>query len=133
VRANVVVTREKPARPPLVRLFVDVTIDHVERDCFIVIPAHVPHEKGEVDKLEIYDVGVGRFLGPGAMYAFKVKRGARVTLRNLEIGAWTDAREISVREEFDFEFDGLFEGVNPIDADVDMSKARHVKSVNPAG
>jgi len=96
--ASVVVVGSQPGIPPLQRLLVDV---HLSNDgdapCWVLLPSNLPLSAGGVDVLEQYEaatgaseVVVGRLLGTGGRYAVRLNPGAKVTLRGLEVGLWSE-------------------------------------------
>src|SRR5689334_24101063 len=84
---------ERPGRPPLIRLLVNVTAANPGPDQrWVVIQRNIPGDDGGgVDKLEQLAAGgvaIGKFLGTGGFYAVALAPGARLTIKNLEIGWW---------------------------------------------
>lgn len=98
MNASVTVTLvgQKPGRPPIERLLVDVQLKNDDpAPRWILIPSTLPVMPGGVDKLEQLTaragpatVAVGRFLGSGGRYAVRLAPGARVVLRKLEVSWW---------------------------------------------
>ena len=141
---------QKPGRPPIERLLVDVQLrndDATPR--WVLIPSKLPTEKaGGVDKLEQLTVktgtstlAIGRFLGRAGTYAVKLAPGARVTLRKLEVAWWREDPGANKEAAFDvqlaaevkigdasmaswFDKDPAITGA----ADVDMETAKHTRS-----
>ena len=143
------VVGEKPGRPPLDRLLVDVQLKNDDAAArWVLIPTKLPPDDGGgVDKLEQLTVpagnatiAVGRFLGRAGTYAVKLAPGARVTLRKLELGWWResmDQKDVSFSVRFAsevrlgdaamatwFDKDPAISGA----ADVDMDAAKHTRS-----
>ena len=143
------VVGEKPGRPPVDRLLVDVQLKNDDAAArWVLIPTKLPPDDGGgVDKLEQLTVpagsatiAVGRFLGRAGTYAVKLAPGARVTLRKLELSWWRDDRSktevaFDVRFATDvklgdaamatwFDKDPAISGA----ADVDMDAAKHTRS-----
>jgi len=142
------VVGEKPGRPPVDRLLVDVQLKNDDAaPRWVLIPTKLPPDDGGgVDKLEQLTVpagsatiAVGRFLGRAGTYAVKLAPGARVTLRKLELSWWRDSGQKDVA--FDvrlasevklgdaamatwFDKDPAISGA----ADVDMDAAKHTRS-----
>lgn len=142
------VVGEKPGRPPVDRLLVDVQLKNDDAAArWVLIPTKLPPDDGGgVDKLEQLTVpagsatiAVGRFLGRAGTYAVKLAPGARVTLRKLELSWWRDSGQKDVT--FDvrlasevklgdaamatwFDKDPAISGA----ADVDMDAAKHTRS-----
>ena len=90
---------ERPGRPPLTRLLIDLSITNSSgTPRWALIPANLPppaDTNGGVNHLEQQTattggdrVAVGRLLGRAGGYALHLAPGARVTLRRLEIGWW---------------------------------------------
>jgi hypothetical protein len=97
--ASVAIVGSQPGIPPLQRLLVDV---HLSNDgdapCWVLLPSNLPLSAGAVDVLEQYEattgatkVVVGRLLGTGGRYAVRLNPGAKVTLRGLEVGLWSES------------------------------------------
>lgn len=94
---TVTLVGNKPGRPPIERLLVDVQLKNDDATPrWVLIPTKLPPDTGGgVDKLEQLTaaaggatVAVGRFLGRAGTYALKLAPGARVTLRKLEVSWW---------------------------------------------
>ena len=86
---------ERPGRPPLIRLLVDVTASNPGTATrWVLIQSKLPGAAGGVDKLEQLTapggVVLGRFLGTGGFYSVALAPGAKVTIKNLEIGWWNE-------------------------------------------
>lgn len=91
---------ERPGRPPLIRLLVNVTAANPGPDQrWVVIQRNIPGDDGGgVDKLEQLAAGgvaIGKFLGTGGFYAVALAPGARLTIKNLEIGWWNGDRAMT--------------------------------------
>lgn len=142
----------EPARPPLERLVVDVTVrNEGAAPRWVLIPAALPQTAGGIDKLEQLTVNagaarvtVGHFLGTGGRYALLLAPGARVTLRKLEIGWWRKegATEVAFAIQFadDVALGGdamarWFDGDPTVrgTVDADMDTARHTASRRSPG
>src|SRR4051794_10699923 len=100
-RVRAILVGERPGRPPLTRLLVDLSIENaggVPR--WALIPASLPPNTGAgggINHLEQQTANtggaraaVGRLLGRAGGYALLLAPGARVTLRQLEIGWWRE-------------------------------------------
>jgi len=148
---------ERPGRPPLTRLLVDLTIANTGgAPLWALIPANLPpltDAAGGVNYLEqqtaTIDGGritVGRLLGRAGGYALRLAPGARVTLRQLEIGWWREPpatpRDIAfeVRLAGEVTIDGQplaswFDGEPTIAgaAEIDMRAAPHTLSRTAPG
>lgn len=90
------IVRELPAKPPLIRLIVDIHMSNPTPDTqWLLLGNHVPGGgTGGVHALEQFASGpvqYGRFLGTGGFHAFALAPGASLTMRNLEIGWWNSA------------------------------------------
>ena len=92
---------ERPGPPPLTRLLVDMSIANTGGvPLWALIPANLPpptDTTGGVNHLEQRTattggsrVAVARLLGRAGCYALLLAPGARVTLRQLEIGWWRE-------------------------------------------
>lgn len=93
VSVGVSVTETKPGRPPLLRLYVDVSIDNPgDAPRWVAIPKQTPFDgEGGVDRLELRGQGsalLGTFGGNAGVYALRVAPHAKVTISHLEIGWW---------------------------------------------
>lgn len=149
MNASVTVTLvgEKPGRPPISRLLVDVQLKNDDpAPRWVLIPSKLPVTAGGIDKLEqltasagATNVAVGRFLGTGGRYALRLAPGARVTLRKLEVGWWRENNEKDT--SFDVQLAGEVKlGGQPMAtwfdkdptisgaAEVDMESAKHTAS-----
>ena len=140
---------ERPGRPPMIRLLVDVTIANPAAEArWVLIPTKLPVESGGVDKLEQLTAGaikLGRFLGTGGCYAISLAPGARVTLKNLELGWWNDKNAssppaIDVRTAADFTLGDApiaswFDGDPAVGGTVegDLDAAKHTRSHRAPG
>lgn len=90
------VVGERPAKPPLVRLIVDVQLTNSSNAlAWVSIDSRVPTGRGGgVDAMEEFSAGgvtFARFLGTGGFYALALAPRASLTLENLEIGWWTSS------------------------------------------
>jgi hypothetical protein len=86
---SVALTSEKPGRPPLTRLRVDVELrNDADEARWVLIPANLGAGSGGVDTLEQLGASVGRLLGGGGCWAVRLAPGARLALRNLEVRWW---------------------------------------------
>ncbi|MDB4959528.1 MAG: hypothetical protein JWO36_7097 [Myxococcales bacterium] len=144
---TVTLVGEKPGRPPIRRLLVDVQLKNDDATArWVLIPSKLPVTAGGIDKLEqltasagATTVAVGRFLGTGGRYALRLAPGARVTLRKLEVAWWSENREKAVAFDVQlasdvklggqpmatwFDKDPTITGA----ADVDMESAKHTAS-----
>jgi hypothetical protein len=85
---------ERPGRPPLIRLLVHVTAANPGKDTrWVLIQSKIPDNAGGVDKLEQLTAPggtLGRFLGNGGSYVVALAPGAKLTIKNLEIGWWNE-------------------------------------------
>jgi hypothetical protein len=93
---------ERPGRPPLTRLLVDLSIANTaSAPLWALIPANLPPPTdtgGGVNHLDQQTattagggrVTVARLLGRAGGYALLLAPGARITLRQLEIGWWRE-------------------------------------------
>jgi hypothetical protein len=99
---TITVVGNKPGRPPVERLLVDVQLKNDDAaPRWVLIPTKLPPDTGGgVDKLEqltvpagAATVAIGRFLGRAGTYAIKLAPGARVTLRKLELSWWRENDE----------------------------------------
>jgi len=91
---------ERPGRPPLIRLLVDVTASNPTASRrWLLIPRNVPARAGGgVDKNEQRTAGsavYGVFLGNGGFYGFLLAPGARIAIKNLEIDWWNSEQAAS--------------------------------------
>ena len=137
------VVGQKPGRPPITRLLVDVQLKNDNAAArWFVIPSKLPAGDGGIDKLEQLTappgVVVGRFLGTGGRYAVRLAPGARVSLRKLEVAWWRSgdpplafevamAGEVKLGDETMaswFDKDPTISGA----VDVDMEAAQHTAS-----
>lgn len=149
VRATLV--GERPGRPPLIRLLVDLSIANTgDVPRWALIPANLPpptDATGGVNELEQQTatvggrrVAVGRLLGRGGGYALRLAPGARVTLRRLEIGWWREPPATPSGIAFEVRFAGAvtidgqplarwFDGEPTIagDVEIDMQVAPHTR------
>ncbi len=87
------VLKERPAKPPLIRLIVDARVSNPTQETrWVLLCSRVPSgTSGGVNALEQFASGpvqYGRFLGTGGFYTFALAPGASLTLKNLEIGWW---------------------------------------------
>jgi len=91
---------ERPGRPPLVRLLVDVTASNPTASSrWLLIARKLPAQAGGgVDKNEQQTAGsvvYGVFLGNGGFYGFLLAPGAKLAIKNLEIAWWNDEKAAS--------------------------------------
>ena len=114
-----------------------------------LIQSKLPDASGGVDKLEQLTapggVVLGRFLGTGSFYSLALAPGAKVTIKNLEIGWWNedDAKTpppIQVRTGTGVTLGGAdiaswFDGDPAMSGtvDIDAGKAEHTKSKRADG
>jgi hypothetical protein len=140
---------ERPGRPPLIRLLVNVSVSNpgTERR-WVLIASSLPPGTGGVDKLEQLTAGsvkLGRFLGTGGFYGFALAPGAKLTVKNLELGWWNESNAkasppVEVRTATGvtlgtadiaswFDGDPAVTGTIEIDAD----KAQHTRSHRAEG
>ena len=147
VSVSVTLVGQKPGRPPIERLLVDVQLTNDDpAPRWILIPSSLPVTSGGIDKLEQLTaragpatVAVGRFLGTGGRYAVRLAPGARVTLRKLEVSWWRENNETQAAFDVQlasdvklggqpmatwFDQDPTISGA----ADVDMEGAKHTAS-----
>jgi hypothetical protein len=153
---TVTLVGQKPGRPPIERLLVDVQLKNDDgAPRWVLIPSALPIDSGGgVDKLEqltvsagAQAVAVGRFLGRAGTYALKLAPGARVTLRKLELSWWREEPGRDKEAAFDvrlasevklgdqsmaawFDKDPAISGA----ATLDMETAKHTRSFrSPTG
>ena len=152
---TVTLVGQKPGRPPIESLLVDVRLENDDAaPRWVLIPSRLPIDSGGgIDKLEqltasagATTVAVGRFLGRAGTYAVKLAPGARVTLRKLDVSWWHEdsaqkeaAFEVRLASEVKlgdqsmttwFDKDPAISGA----ADVDMAGAKHTRSFkSPTG
>ena len=150
--ASVTITSagERPGRPPLIRLLVNVTASNPGSDQrWVLIASKLPGGSGGVDKLEQLSapggVAIGRFLGTGGFYAVALAPGAKLTIKNLEIGWWNDSDgqtppPIEVRTGTGVSLGGAdiatwFDGTPAVKGtvEVDADKAEHTRSKRADG
>jgi hypothetical protein len=141
---------ERPGRPPLIRLLVNVTATNPGKDTrWVLIQSKLPDATGGVDKLEQLTApggGVlGRFLGTGGLYSVALAPGATVTIKNLEIAWWNedDAKTppaIQVRTGTGVTLGGAdikswFDGDPAVTGtvEIDADKAEHTRSKRADG
>jgi len=148
---NLTLAARRPARPPLVRLHVDVTAKNRSGEpCWVLVSsrAGAAAKDGGIDKLERLSAGattLGRFLGPAGFYAVALAPGAEIVIANLEIGWWNDPGNstpppVEVRAARDVSIGGLaiatwFEGRGAVSGAVaiDAAHARHTSSMAAPG
>ncbi|MFO1054560.1 MAG: hypothetical protein U1F36_20245 [Planctomycetota bacterium] len=87
------ILNERPAKPPLIRLIVELRVSNPTHDTrWVLLCSRVPGgAAGGVNTLEQFASGpvqYGRFLGTGGFHTFALAPGASLTLKNLEIGWW---------------------------------------------
>jgi hypothetical protein len=99
-RVRAVLVGERPGRPPLTRLLIDLSLANTGGEpLWALIPANLPlrsDAEAGVNHLEQQTtttrgggrVVIGRLLGRAGGYALRLDAGAHVTLRHLEIGWW---------------------------------------------
>jgi hypothetical protein len=143
---------ERPGRPPLTRLLVDLSIANTgSAPLWALIPANLPRPTdgaGGVNHLEQQTattgggrIAVGRLLGRAGGYALLLAPGARVTLRQLEIGWWREPPATPSDVGFEVRLAGTvtiggqdlaswFDGTPTIagSAEIDMQAAPHTHS-----
>ncbi len=99
IEVAVKAVEERPGRPPMVWLFVNITASNpTSSSRWLLIPRKLPATAGGVFKNEQQAAGsviYGAFLGNGGFYAFLLAPGAKMTIKNLELGWWNDARASS--------------------------------------
>jgi hypothetical protein len=144
---------QKPGRPPIERLLVDVQLRNDDQEArWVLFPSIAPTTGGGIDKLEqltakagASTVAVGRLLGTGGRYALRLGPGARVTLRKLEVSWWHEdgkikelALEVQLASKVTagaedlvtwFDKDPTINGA----AEVDMESAQHTASHRAPG
>jgi len=140
---------ERPGRPPLVRMLVDATVTNPAAELrWVLIPTQLPGGSGGIDKLEQLAAGpvkLGRFLGTGGFYALALAPGARLTVKNLELGWWNadnakSPPQVEVRLAEGLTLGGeaiasWFDGDPAVRGavEVDAGKAQHTRSKRAAG
>jgi hypothetical protein len=101
-RVRAMLVGERPRRPPLTQLLVDLSIANGDAaPLWAIIPSNLPAATDANGGVNHFDqrtatanggrVVVARLLGRGGGYALRLAPGAQVTLRHLEIGWWRRA------------------------------------------
>ena len=141
---------ERPGRPPIVRLLVDVKLSNSSAATrWFLIPSNVGGAPGSgVDKLERLSAGpvrFGRLLGTGGFYAVSLRPQARLSIKSLEVAWWNDggvrtppAIEIRVADDVMLGGESIstwFEGDVAVagEIEVDAPTAAHTSSKRTAG
>lgn len=144
---TVTVVGDRPGRPPIDRVLVDVQIRNDDAAArWVLIPTKLPTMAGGVDKLEqltaklgAAELTIGRLLGNGGRYAVRLGAGARVTLRKLEVAWWNEGNAKEASFEIQLASDATA-GDQPLEswfskdptingaADIDMDTAQHTAS-----
>lgn len=96
-QVEAVLLGERPGRPPLRRLQLDVTLRNpADGPRWFVLPRKLPAPGGGVDGLEADEwtgqgrVVVGRFMGTGGFHAVRLAAGAEIRIKGLDLSLWED-------------------------------------------